>query len=76
MVGLGMQNPSFCTILPLVLLFYGAYSGSVFTLMSATSHQPPVTSQSEVLLSHNKSVPVTRHSQPNKIRTERGGEGE
>ena len=28
----------------------------------------PVTSQPEVLLSHNKSVPAIRHSQPNKIR--------
>ena len=37
------------------------------------SCQQPVTSQPEVLLSHNKSVPATRHSQLNKIRTERGG---
>ena len=29
-----------CTILPVVLLLYGAYSGSVFALVSATSHQP------------------------------------
>jgi len=38
------------------------------------SCQQPVTSQPEVLLSHNKLVPATRHSQPNKIRTEREGE--
>ena len=43
------------------------------------SCQQPVTSQPEVLLSHNKSVPATRHNLPNKIRThththtERGG---
>ena len=33
------------------------------------SCQQPVTSQTEVLLSHNKLVPATRHSLPNKIRT-------
>ena len=30
-------------------------------------HQPPATSQSAILFSHNKSAPTTRHSQVNTV---------
>jgi len=40
-------------------------SSTILSYYISASHQPPATSQSAVLFSHNKSAPAISHSQAN-----------